>query len=1111
LIEAGLRMQLATAISGFQQFVDFWLKLSVRVRLILLFVAIKVVPLILLVCVAWNQTRETANHLGEQVDSLVETANHAIRKVGDKAIEDAVNALDTRARDEIERLTTDTALRVADFLYGRDADILHAATLEPSGTAYRNFIERHRRELIVHGKWRLNAAGDDWEPESIPPVEDYVAKPGSRDNETNFHYRPPTELKKESRPLYLEMSFIGLDGREKIKVSASPRIRSEPRDITRRENTYARAESYFAALKALKPGEIYVSDVIGTYVGTQIIGRFTPQAAEKRGIPFEPEKHAYSGKENPVGQRFRGIVRWATPVERGGRIIGWVSFALDHNHLMSFTDHIVPSDERYRDINDAADGNYAFIWDYKGRNIVHPRHHSIVGYTENGEPELPWLENEIYEDFQKSGKSWREYMQDAPSFVDQLQSRKPAKELTARGKVGLDCRWLNFAPQCVGWYNLADRGGSGSFLILWSGLWKLTTAAAIPYYTGQYDPKIAGNNRGFGIVTIGANVNDFHRAANESRTNLDKLIQSSNEEMHAHGAAADKALHNDLTRAASDLMVSTFILVMAVIIIAIWMASFLSKKIGWLSEGFNRYRLGEKSFRFQYRYRDEITSLADTFNGMADTLNQNVDRLEKEIADRAKAETDLRDMHDHLEMLVAERTRDLSEEIHTRRAAEEKAQYLAGHDPLTGLANRMLFNEQLQKTIAQCERSKQYGALLFFDLDRFKHVNDTLGHAVGDALLIYLAKVLQERVRKTDTAARLGGDEFAVIMTSIEQPECAAILAKDILDKLRTPVTLAGHELTIQTSIGIASFQSEQEGLDPETLIKNADMAMYTSKTEGGMCYRFFEAKIQDKLFAAARLEKELRVALDKRQIVPFFQPLYHTTERRVLYLEVLARWLHPVKGLILPNEFIDAAERCGLTGEIDAQVMHMACSLSKEWLDEAFFSGRISLNISPKYFERSDFAQRVRDILAAHQFAAEHMAFEISEYTLLQCSPQTVATLEALRKMGIEIIIDRLVVERSALGNLFEYPVDAIKIDRFFTSRIGDIKVNSLISTIAAVARTMNLRLIAEGVENETEWDYFQTLRCNIIQGYKHARPMNADDIRAYLARGLRDEDDDA
>ncbi|MDR1424814.1 MAG: EAL domain-containing protein [Azoarcus sp.] len=1094
---------------------DFWLKLSVRVRLILLFIAIKVVPLILLVWIAWNQTRETAGHIGGQFDELVDTANESIHEVGDMAVNDAVNALDTRARDEIERLTTDTARQVAAFLYARDADIHYAATLPPEAGAYRNYVGNNRRDLIQHDKWKLNAAGTDWEPESVPPTDSYIAQPGSRDNDINFHYRPPGVLHKENLPLYLEMTFVGLDGKEKVKVTTSPRMSRELKDVSRRQNTYAKAETYFAALKKLKPGEIYVSDVIGTYVGSQIIGKFTPQAAVKRGIPFEPEKHAYAGKENPVGKRFKGIVRWATPVVQGGEIVGWVTLALNHDHLMSFADHIVPTDERYRDISDAFDGNYAFIWDYKGRSIVHPRHHSIVGYDENGEPETPWLEDKVYEDFLNSGKPWHDYMQSAPTFADQLQSRKPAKALTERGDVGLDCRWLNFAPQCTGWYNLADQGGSGSFLILWSGLYKLTTTAAIPYYTGQYNPAVAGNKRGFGIVTIGANVDDFHRAANESKKRLDGIIQTSNASMIANGEAAARGLHDDMARTASSLTVSTLALIALVVFVAIWIASYLSKKINWLNEGLNRYRFGEKDFRFGFHYRDEITSLAATFNEMAETLNSNVAKLETEITERTRAEAQLRGMRDNLEVLVDERThelseanRQLSEEINIRRAAEEKAQYLAGHDPLTGLANRMLFSEQLLKAIHQSERSDKYGALLFFDLDRFKYVNDTLGHAVGDALLIHMAKILQDRVRKTDTAARLGGDEFAVIMTGIDKPEWASILAQDILDKLQSPVVLAGHKMNIHTSIGIATFKGEKDARNPEEIIKKADMAMYMSKTEGGMRYQFFEMKIQEKLYATVQMEKELRSALDKRQFAPFFQPLYHTTERRVLYLEVLARWMHPAKGMLLPGEFIEVAEQCGLAREIDTQIMHMAYTQVQEWLQEKLFQGRVSLNVSPKYFEQEDFSARVRDLLEAHQLSARHVAFDISEYTLLQCSPQTIETLRQLREMGIEIVIDRLVIERTALGNLFEYPIDAIKIDRFFTARIGEPKENSMIAAIAGAARAMNWRLIAEGVENETQWEFFRTLHCEIIQGYKHARPMNAEDTRTYLAQGLQDTD---
>jgi signal transduction histidine kinase len=626
----------------------YWNGLSVRVRLILVFIAIKVVPLVLLVWIAWNQTLETAGHLDTEVDELVDTANQAIHKVGDQAIDDAVAALDTRARDEIERLTTDTAQRVAEFLYGRDSDILYAASLPATETAYRNFIERTRRDLIVHETWRLNARMTDWEPNYIPPPDEYVAVPGSRDNETSFHYRPPVKLKSVDLPLYLEMTFVGLDGKEKVKVTASPRVSAELKDISERRNTYARAETYFAALKKLKPGEIYVSDVIGSYVGSRIIGKFTPEAAKKRGIPFEPEKHAYAGKENPNGKRFKGIVRWAAPVTENGRIAGWVTLALNHDHLMSFTDHIVPTGERYRDINDAWDGNYAFIWDYKGRSIVHPRHHSIVGYDEDGEPRIPWLEDEVYAAFLKSGQSWREFMETAPAFVDQLQSRKPAKELTERGDVGLDCRWLNFAPQCTGWYNLADRGGSGSFQILWSGLYKLTTTAAIPYYTGQYDPKVTGNKRGFGIVTIGANVGDFHRAATESKERLGGIIQTANDDMLARGTAADAALRNDMQATATRLAGSTLLLIAVVIVIAIWMASYLTRKLGWLNDGFNRFRIGEKDFRFSFDHKDEITSLAATFNEMADTLNANMAELQESNRQLQKALSDLQSATDQM-------------------------------------------------------------------------------------------------------------------------------------------------------------------------------------------------------------------------------------------------------------------------------------------------------------------------------------------------------------------------------------------------------------------------------------------------------------------------------
>ena len=288
-------------------------------------------------------------------------------------------------------------------------------------------------------------------------------------------------------PLYLEMTFVDLQGNEKVKVTTSDLLSPELQNVADPANTYCKAERYFDDLKKLKPGEIYVSEVIGPHLKSPLIGAYTRKRAEEKGIEFKPEDAAYAGKENPVGKRFKGIIRWATPVERKGRIIGWVTLALDHTHVMEFTDHLVPTDERYSAISDAGSGNYAFIWDYKGRNISHPRDYFIAGYDpETGQPAVPWLENSLFDDFRQSGLSVSEWCEAVPVMQGQSLKKKPAPELTAQGLLGLDCRYLDFAPQCQGWHNLTQHGGSGSFVIFWSGLWKLTTAGAIPYYTGRY-------------------------------------------------------------------------------------------------------------------------------------------------------------------------------------------------------------------------------------------------------------------------------------------------------------------------------------------------------------------------------------------------------------------------------------------------------------------------------------------------------------------------------------------------------------------------------------------------------------------------------------------------
>lgn len=1086
-----------------------WNKFSLRVKLILIFIVMKVLPLVALGWIAWSQSYDTAKDLVKEAEKLVSTADETILNVGDTAIADAIKALDSRARDEIERLTTDTALSVANFLYHRDADILYAGSLEPNADAYRNFIKYKTKRLIYHGPWKLAADGSKWEPVEAPINDGSTAEPGSPDNVTDFHYRQPNYFKSKELPLYLEMTFVGLDGMEKIKITTSDRVSPVLKNVSNRLNTYAKAETYFSELKKLKPGEIYVSDVIGTYVGSKIIGHYTPEAAEKRNIPYQPEKEAYAGKENPVGIRFKGIIRWATPVVRGGQITGWVTLALNHDHLMQFTDTIVPTEERYRDINDASDGNYAFIWDYKGRSIVHPRHHSIMGYdAETGNPVIPWLEDTIYDDFKKSSLPFEEFIKTVPTFSNQLQSRKPSKELTQSGNVGLDCRWLNFAPQCTGWYNLADPGGSGSFLILWSGLWKLTTTAAIPYYTGQYNPKVTGNKRGFGIVTIGANVNDFHQAATASKERLDTIVSDADHVMSEQGEKAKEIVYSDMKKTAVALSISTLIMVAIVIFIAIWMASYLSSRIKWLNDGINRFRLGERNFRFQIKDQSEINQLATSFNDLADSLNENISRLSSEVSIRTQKEDELREIKDNLEIRIAERTQELSstndllrDEIEIRRTAEAKAQHLAGHDPLTGLANRMLFRENLDKAAYQASRSNKPGALLFFDLDKFKHVNDTLGHAVGDALLIHVAKILQQRARKTDTVARLGGDEFAVIMTELSAPDDAAIFAQQILDQFAEPVDIAGHEMQIYSSIGIATFSGEESN-DMERILTHADMAMYQSKTEGGMHFRFFEEAMQNKILERQKLEAELEIALEKRQFVPFFQPIFDTENNKLVSIESLVRWNHPEQGIRTPGLFMDVAVATNLMPRIDAQTIESACYQAKEWLDQNLDFGRMSVNVLPDVIAEKGFVDRISTLLEKTQLPAERLALEITEQSLIEHNDKAIENLFALRAKGLSIYIDDFGVENSSLQRLVKCPINVLKIDRFFVNGINDNKTSTVINAIIAMAQSLGLSVVAEGVESQEELDYLKSRNCHIIQGYFHARPMPAEDMTQYLKK---------
>ncbi|MDR1429309.1 MAG: PAS domain-containing protein [Spirochaetaceae bacterium] len=590
--------------------------LGMRAKLIIIFVIIKVIPLLLLTFMAWRQAVNLGRELNRRTQELTVRANEALAELGSMAVEDSVAALNSSATEQIERASTDTAKRVADFLYDRDRDILYAAGLEPDEDAYRHFLSYKTGSLIKKREWVLDGQGSSWVPSEPLPTGGYSPSTNP-ENDTNYHNLPRILWETEERPLYLEMTYVDLNGNELVKITSSDQMSGVKKNVSSRLNTYVKAETYFADLKNLKPGEIYVSEVTGAYVRSRLIGMYTPESAAARGLAFTPEEEAYAGRENPNGRRFKGIIRWAAPVVRNGAVAGYVTLALDHDHIMEFTDHITPMNERYVEMPSAYEGNYAFIWDYKCRSICHPRHHSIVGYnSETGEPEIPWLEEDIYNDWQASGLSYVEFIKDVPVFQGQSRDKKPAPSLTAAGLVGLDGRYLNNAPQCIGWFDLTREGGSGSFLILWSGIWKPNTAATIPYYTGRY----GASKRGFGFVAIGAGLEDFQRPARQTEEALNTIITNTGNDLSMASNDTRGAITSNLISTTLRLVVSAGLMILLVVFIAIWMASVFTESITSLIQGISRFRSGERHFRFNARVKDELGTLADSFDEMADSL-----------------------------------------------------------------------------------------------------------------------------------------------------------------------------------------------------------------------------------------------------------------------------------------------------------------------------------------------------------------------------------------------------------------------------------------------------------------------------------------------------------
>lgn len=430
------------------------------------------------------------------------------------------------------------------------------------------------------------------------------------------------------------------------------------------------------------------------------------------------------------------------------------------------------------------------------------------------------------------------------------------------------------------------------------------------------------------------------------------------------------------------------------------------------------------------------------------------------------------------------------------KQTEARLEKLAYHDALTGLPNRLLFDERLAHAIQQAARHGERLAVLYFDLDRFKQLNDTLGHQAGDALLEAIAARLGQRLRKSDTLSRRGGDEFTLLLENLRRPEQAANVARDILRQLGKPFPLpTGDTVQSGTSIGISLFPDD--GVDAHQLVERADAAMYEAKQSGGNQYRFYTPEITQASRERMELEHRLREAIQEARLELVYQPLYDLASGRLMATEALLRWSEPDLGEIAPEHFVTLAEEAGLMAGLGDWVLERACAQAAQWGRAGLSSLQMAVNISPRQLNAPDFAGRVRRILSETGLAPARLELEVAEATLLGLDDKALAGLQTLRKLGLSITVDDFATGLTALGRLSALPVDRLKIDRSFVHEVPhDQDGLRMIAVIVAMARALRLQVAAEGVETPAQLQLVREEQCDLAQGYLLSRPVAAEHI---------------
>lgn len=443
-------------------------------------------------------------------------------------------------------------------------------------------------------------------------------------------------------------------------------------------------------------------------------------------------------------------------------------------------------------------------------------------------------------------------------------------------------------------------------------------------------------------------------------------------------------------------------------------------------------------------------------------------------------------------------------DITESKEAEEHIFRLAHHDVLTGLFNRLSLEDRMGQAILQAKRDNSKLAVMFIDLDRFKIINDTLGHHIGDALLVKVAKRLRKSVRDSDIVARLGGDEFVIVLTGLESIRLVANIAKKIVKSLAMTYKIDDHELHSTPSIGISTFPSD--GKNSEDLMKNADTAMYHAKDEGRNNYQFYTDEFNKIAHERMTLEYDLRIALEKEQFILHYQPKIDALDGNISGLEALLRWNHPKRGLLMPDKFISIAEETGLIEPIGDWVLNEACRQSNIWRCQEGLSLKMSVNLSPKQLRDPKLVDRLHEIMKKHQITEDQLELEITENSVMTNTEQAIKQMIAIREAGVYLAIDDFGTGYSSLAYLKSFPIQVLKIDRTFVRDIEEDEDDAAIcrATIS-LSHDLGLKVVAEGVETEAQKDFLVSHKCDTLQGYLFSRPIPSDEILKYIKQNAK------